>query len=284
MTADDAPGRAQPQTPPRCSARVLRLPKNPIDPIEDGAALSERTGRFAVADGASAGRDVHLWAQALVRAYIREPPPGQASDADLRDWFLAVATQHAATLPAAVGPSWLDEGPGAVTSAYATFLGLQLVFDEHGDAQGGASWQAIAVGDCCLLKVASAGEVTSFPLTDPDQFSDTPSLLPGQPDLLAAAMDATTVQRSSGPLAAGDTLLLATDAVARWLLTLAREPDGLRQVIRTPRDDLRTHLAAQRTVGAVDKDDLTLLTIRLHPAPAPPQPPCSLARTFPSRS
>jgi len=260
------PATVRAPAPLRCSSRILQLPKNTIDPIEDGAALSERTGRFAVADGASAGRDVHLWAQALVRAYIRQPPPNQASDADadadadLRAWFLAVARQHAATLPRAVGPSWLDEGPGAVTSAYAAFLGLRLVVDE----QGGPSWEAISVGDCCLLHVTSAGEVTAFPLTDPNQFSDTPCLVPGGPDLIAAGTTSVVVERGTGPVAAGDTLLLATDAVARWLLTLARDdPAALRQVIRSPRDDLRDHLAAQRAIGALDKDDLTLLTVRL---------------------
>ncbi len=256
---------ARPQAPPRCSARILRLPKNEIDPIEDGAAASERHGRFAVADGASAGRDVHLWAQALVRAYVRQPPPAQASDADLREWFLAVARQHAATLPPAVGPSWLDEGPGAVTSAYATFLGLQLLFDD----QGRARWKAIAIGDSCLLQVTAAGVLTAFPLDAPEQFSDTPRLLPGQPDLLAASMDSAVVERASGPVAAGDTLLLATDAVARWLLTLAlHDLAGLHRIIRSPRDDLRDHLAAQRANGAVDTDDLTLLTVRLRTGPS----------------
>ncbi|MCK9896441.1 hypothetical protein [Frankia sp. AgB32] len=255
---------ARPQAPLRCSARILRLPKNEIDPIEDGAAASERAGRFAVADGASAGRDVHLWAQALVRAYVRQPPHGQASDADLREWFLGVARHHAASLPQAVGPSWLDEGPGAVTGAYATFLGLQIGFDD----QGHAGWKAIAIGDSCLLQVSAGGVLTAFPLGAPEEFTDTPRLVPGHPDLLATSLNSTAVERASGPVAAGDTLLLATDAVARWLFTLAiHDIGGLHRVIRSPRDDLRDHLATQRALGAVDKDDLTLLTVRLRTGP-----------------
>jgi hypothetical protein len=252
----------RPEGPLRTRAGILRLPKNAIDPIEDGAAASERTGRFAVADGASAGRDVHLWAQALVLAYIRRPPRAQASDAELRDWFLTVAEEWSATVPEAIGPSWLDDGPGAVTTAYATFLGLQLV--RRPDGRTG--WDAVAVGDCCLVWLGAGAEINAFPLVVPEQFTDTPHLVPGSPALIDGALR-TGLCHTAGSLAAGDTLFLATDAVARWLLALAREnPAGLRQVARMPRDELRAHLATQRGSGAVEKDDLTLLTIRVRAA------------------
>ncbi|CAJ65108.1 MULTISPECIES: hypothetical protein [Frankia] len=267
MTAGES-AVPRPEGPLRTSAGILRLPKNAIDPIEDGAAASERTGRFAVADGASAGRDVHLWARALVHAYIRRPPPVQPTGTELRDWFHAVAQQWSATAPEAVGPSWLDDGPGAVTTAYATFLGLQLV--RRPDGRTG--WDAVAVGDCCLVRLGADAEITTFPLTGPEQFTDTPHLVPGSPAMIDGALR-TGLRYLAGPLTAGDTLFLATDAVARWLLTLARDdPAGLRQVARTPRDELRAHLATQRGSGAVEKDDLTLLTLRVRAAPAGPSP------------
>jgi len=55
---------------------------------EDGAAYSRRTGRFAVADGASAGSGSREWAYTLVREFV-------ASDLALTDFAGWLASTRA---------------------------------------------------------------------------------------------------------------------------------------------------------------------------------------------
>ena len=109
---------------------------------EDAHAADEAAGRFAVADGATEGCFTGLWAKLLVEGFVsnsaQETDTWPDSLPKLQSqWDADVRTQN---LP------WYGE-QGARQGAFATFLGLVFA----GRSGNSYRWQAIAVGDTCLL-------------------------------------------------------------------------------------------------------------------------------------
>jgi hypothetical protein len=133
----------------------------------------------------------------------------------------------------------------AAEGAFATVLGLSL----HADGR----WRAVSVGDCCLFHVRGDALVRRWPFASPDDFTNRPALVPSRSDRRVPAPE-----RTDGPWRPGDRFLLATDAVAAWLLheedaaTRDWDPDSFRAAVGRARDD-----------GSLRNDDATLLVLDL---------------------
>jgi hypothetical protein len=109
--------------------------------------------------------------------------------------------------------------------------------------------------------------VESFPLTRPDQFDTTPALIPS-----SASRPAPEPEWLAGTLSVGDTLLLATDAVAAALLV---QPDAVtaieRDIVPLLADAFNSRLAVVdflTTLRLPRADDATLLVLHV-PLEAP---------------
>jgi hypothetical protein len=168
---------------------------------EDGAAYSRRTGRFAIADGASAGSGSREWAYTLVRDFVATG--GALTNFD--SWLAATRAgfdPRSAEFPPPRVPDWV-RASNEHTGAYATFLGAHLE---------SARLRAVAVGDCCLFHVTATG-VRTFPLASASDFGSQPSLVASRADASAPAL---TYQADLAP---ADVVLAATDALAQWVLT-----------------------------------------------------------------
>ena len=229
------------------------------DENEDAVGAHPAADRFAVADGASEGWASGAWATHLVGCYTRTPP----EPATFADW-LAAARRTWAAPPASADQPWYAQAKQA-EGAFATLVGVEVRPAKSGS---GLRWKAVAVGDSCLLHVRRGAVVESFPLTHPDQFDTTPALVPSSahrptpdPDWLA------------GTAAPGDTLLLATDAVAAALLAT---PDAIAAVVRRVVPHLADAGTGRRavvdfltTLRLPRDDDATLLVLHVPPVEAP---------------
>jgi hypothetical protein len=174
---------------------------------EDATAAHPGRMRFAVADGATEGWQSGGWAKHLATAYARRPP----TPADFPDWL--AAARGAWVPPAGGGAAWYAEVKQEQGS-FSTLLGVEF---RESATRKGLAWKAVAVGDSCLLVLRNDRVEVAFPLSRPDEFGTRPALVPSpagarcpDPDWLAGRADP------------GDLVVLATDAVARYLL--AREP------------------------------------------------------------
>lgn len=197
--------------------------------------------RCAVADGATEASFSGVWARLLVEAYRRG-----ALGADL------------AALPA-LRKCWQDRvqrvplpwyaEEKARLGAFSSLLGVTI-------AEG--RWEALAVGDSCLFHRRRDSFLTVFPIERSADLAAAPHLLSSLP---AHRIPSEHLHRACGSLQGGDTLYLATDALAGWLLR--RIESG------APCDDLDAlrpatfpvWLAAQRAGGAIRNDDTTLIRI-----------------------
>jgi len=151
----------------------------------------------------------------------------------------------------------------AEQGAFAAFLGVQIDAHKNG-------WTALAVGDCCLMQVDNVGQgmrvVEMFPLQKSSQFTMSPYLIGSR-----SSDDSLNerIQVSKGSLRDGDMLLLATDAVAAWLLKQHEEGrplwKWLYRKLSTP-ESFAAMVAYGRKNG-LRNDDFTLVRVIHHELP-----------------
>jgi hypothetical protein len=246
-----------------CDIKVFSCPKlgNSLEEYEDAwAHRHTRTPvgiRVAVADGATESSFAKFWAVLLAESYVRSEVTGAEFLARLeparRLWGRRLAGRP---LP------WFASEK-AEQGAFAAFLGVQI--DAHKKR-----WTALAVGDCCLMQVDNASKgmrvVEMFPLQKSSQFTMSPYLIGSKSN--GESLNE-RIHISKGSLRDGDMLLLATDAMAAWLLK--QYEDGrplwkwLYRKLRTP-ENFAGMVAYGRKNG-LHNDDFTLVRVIHHDVP-----------------
>lgn len=244
--------------PAEVSFRSFGLPKmgNTEDEWEDAAAHSEAGACFVVADGATSSYSAALWSHLLTRGYLRERFAFDDRE-DLSQWLRRRAQEwHARTAIAEDDPYYLREAQAR--GSHATLLAVELV--------PGGRWQAVAIGDSCLLHYRRGELISSFPISDPDAFGFTP-------DLVATDRDTSMLaQRASGPLRSGDVLVAATDAAAEWMIRYAGTDDDPAQVVLADDGDLLAAVRDARETGRLRNDDVALVCAVIGTVPEETRP------------
>ncbi|HKA06230.1 MAG TPA: protein phosphatase 2C domain-containing protein [Gemmataceae bacterium] len=220
--------------------RSFLVPKagHSAEECEDAIDGDPEAGRFAVADGASESYTAGEWARYLVGAYVR-PPEGT-------DWFAAAREGWQQEIGSAA-LSWYAEDKLA-RGAHATFLGLSV--HASGDQ---VEWEAIAVGDACLFVLSPGVRPVAFPIARSSDFTSAPVLVSSR-----GAWPGWRTER--GTLRPGETLLLATDALAQFLLKSSDEGEfaGPSLMGLEEDDDFALWVAMTRDQGRLRNDDVAL--------------------------
>jgi serine/threonine protein phosphatase PrpC len=256
----------------------FQTPKNGSSSQEcqDALAWNAQQMTFAIADGVSDSAFQSLWANILVTSFVAE---GRTMEGYSRDWLARwLQTQQNVwnsrvnweTIP------WHGRLKAQQTGGQATFLGIRVLPDRN-------AWIGIAIGDCNLFRFGKDGRFKeSVPNHRSADFSNATqafsSTLRDHEKML------NQVKMIQGTFDPGDSLILATDAVARWMLeNLEDKKDPLREIPTSASDEpgiFNQWVNAQRQSGALKDDDTSLLLIQLEPAPRPePRPvPAPLAQ------
>jgi hypothetical protein len=227
------------------TATAFAVPKagNRPDEYEDAAACDVTAGRFAVADGATESSFAAEWAGLLAAAYVDRPvEPGSWAD-----WLAGPRARWEERVGVLELPWYAEEKREA--GAFATLLGLEF---------RGRSWRAVAVGDSCLFHLRGRELLRAFPLDRADAFGNRPDLVRSHPmagppcDLWA-----------EGECEPGDRFLLATDALACWLLARAEagRPAWEELELLTGPDEFALRVDEWRAGQGLHNDDVTLLVI-----------------------
>lgn len=210
--------------------------------------------RCVVLDGASTAFDSQRWARLLGEAFVgNDGAAPRLERGELLAWIERM--QH----------RWDDEFRSAVLDeieeasmrqgSFATFLGCLI----EGLHTTRPTWRAAALGDVVLFHV-SDGRVTMFPDLGPDGFGINPEGIFTQPRMaprMARGLDMT----SAVPLAVGDTLHIASDALAEWL-SAGYVRDQWAFLADLDDEALFEHVVrTERAAGRLKNDDVTLLNI-----------------------
>jgi hypothetical protein len=195
-----------------CDIKVFSCPKlgNSAEEYEDAwAHRPTRTPaglRAAVADGATESSFAKSWAVLLAESYVRSDVTGP----EFFDGLKPARRLWRRKLAGRPLPWFASEK--AEQGAFAAFLGIEIDTEKN-------RWTALAVGDCCLVQVDNVGKgmrvLEAFPLQKSSQFTMSPYLIGSRSNGESLTEQ---IQVRKGSLRDGDMLLLATDAMAAWLL------------------------------------------------------------------
>jgi hypothetical protein len=128
-------------------------------------------------------------------------------------------------------------------------------------------WQAVAIGDTCLLHSRGNALLRAFPIDRKEQFDNFPKLVGSR----MSVEDIRTRQSlwTDGRGQSGDRLWIMTDALAQWCLTeieAGRNPwNDLVSLLTLPEmeDQFVSLIEGLRDAGKLRNDDVTLLAIEL---------------------
>jgi hypothetical protein len=163
--------------------------------------------------------------------------------------------------------------------SYSTLATLRFTqVDEHS-----AQATLLTVGDSCLLLASNAQQSAySFPLEQAAQFERDPICLPSLPRVFSRAFHRCLMQELT--LHDGDCVVLATDAVAKWLVSAGagRYPDvhaAMQVVAQQQPAHWPAFIDALRASGELVDDDSTALVLLLHADGASDGVPLGTTRT-----
>jgi hypothetical protein len=234
----------------------LLLPKlgHKASECEDAIALDTQTCRFAVSDGATESFDARNWAERLAQHWVQRKSTLTAEE--FREWVAAEGRElhdswNSLTL------SWYSEEKARYGS-FATLVGVELDLNTESP-----SWQAIALGDACLLHCRNKTLLKSLPLSGSEGFNLGPVLVASDSSLHESSMK--SVVTDSGTCQNGDVLLLMSDAASLWCLQRFESRDlDVDQFLSSKSDEqLREFFDTERMAGRIRNDDLAIVRIEI---------------------
>lgn len=235
---------------------------------QDAYAFNINTKRFAVADGATRSFLSAHWAKLLVNHFCNETVSSNTElliTHDWANWLKPIQVKWNKEVKVIVEKNPKDyvlfnryerEDP-----AFATFIGLQFSQINNKSLR----WKSIIIGDSCLF-ILQNDRITSYLLTSPDEFDYRPACFSSVNNLI----DTNLPKFQDGYAEIGDTFILATDALAKWMLALSQTLgwDGVIKQLNAleSQNDFNRFIrhARQRTEITLENDDTTLMILSTH--------------------
>ncbi len=224
---------------------------------EDAFAENRELGAFAVADGATESSFSGIWANALVSTFVEDPPGKEQNDRDAMRGILDTARNRWYTSVEWASLPWFQKNK-AILGSYSTFIGLQI--DEHKPQK---SFRCITIGDSCMFHVSGV-KMEPFPFSDYKDLNFTPRLIwsgHGFPIGPKKEVELPGLEARYGKLRDGDILILATDAISKWILQHKNEKPWI--TLLEEFDDLDTFVGDLIRDHEIKNDDVTLVFISL---------------------
>lgn len=244
-----------------CQFKSISLPKfgNSADENEDNIlepskseVETETFVKFAISDGATESSFSKEWSDLLVSAY---------KDKSFEQTYLPetikTISESWQSMIANMDLPWYAE-QAAQKGAFATFLGLTINRETN-------SFEVVAIGDCTLFQIRNNEIIFSFPVTSIEDFNNTPNLIASNNDY-QIDLDINVIY-GSGTIQEKDILLLATDAMAVWILKQKNRSEKVRKLLierfeKQDEQNFEEWLNKQRKTNKIKNDDVTLLMIR----------------------
>ena len=219
---------------------------------------SERAS-FAVADGATQTSFSGMWANCLVR---------HCTQTKLSEYAFLEAIKKA-------GNEWQESLQGVELpwhaiekvkqGAFSALALLEIQYDPLHPSTA-YSWRALAVGDCCLFIAHNHSIYLSLPLQHPSEFNNSPVLIPSKSEKIDTIKG--RIHMAKGSLKRGDQLILASDAMASWIMRkLVSDAPEYTNLISAIKDDSFSNFSGWintlRKKGELRNDDTSVILIEL---------------------
>ena len=189
---------------------------------EDAYSDDTPRGLFAVADGVGTTLFSNIWSGILVERFLAVPL--MSDNAFEVEWWVRQAQkQYQQIAPQANNLGWNALQKAQSQGSQSTLATLRLTHVEAKSAYA----ELLAFGDSCALlgKPGAEGQIYTFPLEKPGDFDRAPVCIPSKLSIFNRYFHRCQTKRIW--LEAGDVVVLATDAVSRWIISAGngRYPD-----------------------------------------------------------
>lgn len=226
---------------------------------QDHCDHNEETGRYAVADGATLSFFPKEWAELLVNRFCYPRNVNLSlKDENWEDWLEPIQQEWLESVSNTVQDSKsyiLVDRLSQLESALSTFIGIEFNRDE-------GKWKALIIGDSCLFH-HSGYEFESYLFKNLDDF-------PYRPNSFASFLKDNPIggppKFFEGKASIGDVFILATDALAKWIIQHHEDDnidsilDRLKQIENHEQFEQFVEQARNEEVRLVN-DDVTLMLI-----------------------
>ena len=234
---------------------------------EDAYGFRTPDGLFAIADGAGTTLFSDLWASFLVQHFLHIPL--LSDDPFEVEWWIRLAqAQFKCNLPEDALMPWNATQKAHEQGSHTTLATMRLSVCDATSAQA----HLLAFGDSCILISRPTEErINSFPLHKADEFECAPLCLPSKASLFHRYFH--RCQRATVALAPDDTIIMATDAVAKWIISAGaghyrNSHEAFQVVAQQTNDSWAAFIETCRTSDTMYDDDSTALIITLQSDPS----------------
>ena len=238
---------------------IIHKEAESLDDCQDARHHNDDKGRYAIADGATRSFFPREWATLLVEHFCEgtDNSLDEIQKTKWQDWIAPIQDKWYAQVKGKVKERnlfYLTNSFNAQRPAVSTFIGIEFNKDN-------GTWEAMIVGDSCLFHRSDSG-FRSYLIESSVDFTNRPEGFASFPKDNHA--EPTILHGNANP---GDTFILATDALAKWILehkeigkldaTLDRlkameTDEKFYQFVHKARHDKAVHLV---------NDDVTLMLI-----------------------
>jgi hypothetical protein len=230
--------------------------------IQDVCGSSTDGSLAAIADGASTSLWPREWANILVEHFCHD---NQDSIAKIHEgweeWLRPLQEewrQHSLKIKKDSTIPWYAQGSREKDHGSATFVGLKF---RPPNQAGERIWEALAVGDSCLFQIkANSDKLVAFPLETSEQFTTVTNCFHSLPEYKSYPPAFT-----DGLYEAGDIFLLATDALAEWIIKDCKndQPRWEKLISVASQEEFTNFINQLRDEKRIKNDDTTLLRLKV---------------------
>ena len=174
---------------------------------EDAHAENGNIGRYAIADGTSQSFFPKQWAELLVNHFC-ETTALSLDRENWKEWLIPIQQEWYEQVEKRVNKLkhfYLTDRFNAGESAASTFVGLEVDKTKK-------EWKALIIGDSCLCHIRGSQLLKSYPIEDSEAFTELTEVFAS-----FAADNHIAPEVVGDKVNPGDTLILATDALAKWI-------------------------------------------------------------------
>ena len=231
------------------------------DDCQDAYFRNDEKRRYAIADGATRSFFPKEWATLLVEHFCKNTDLSSVKT-DWQDWIAPLQQKWYEQVEEKVNERnlfYLTNSFNTQESAVSTFIGIEFNKDN-------SAWEAMIVGDSCLFHKSNSG-FESYLIENSVDFTN-------RPEVFASFAKDNHFEPSfeSGRANPGDTFILVTDALAKWIVEHKEvgKLDATLNTLKAVKTDEQfcqfVHEARHNEAIRLVNDDVTLMIISVEEA------------------
>ena len=220
---------------------------------QDAFAISSDERIFAIADGVSTAPFSQIWSNNVVKKFIEKPFDSDLNEQKLKDWLEDIRKEWGSEIDQRKSPKMILERAKEVGGS-TTFLGM-IIQEMKKKYQ---KLQLFGIGDTNMFLIRNKRIKYSFPVTSVESFTDQTI---GLCSIDNASQKIPELKEFNAKR--GDIVILATDALAKWIFKSANLGQSPWNKILKNKNDIQNFIDKLRDANKIDDDDTTCIIIRI---------------------